>query len=89
MRKAKETWIEARCQGIEDNLQKSIGKKAYQLVKEPTSSTQGRTTTIQDKAWKCLTRKIHSKEVDRVLLYIVYTHNRISQGARCPSTNQQ
>ena len=35
-------------------------------------------------------RTRHSKEVDRVLLWIVYTHNnRRSQGARCPSTNQQ
>ena len=35
-------------------------------------------------------RTRHSKEVDRVLLWIVYTHNnRRSLGARCPSTNQQ
>ena len=90
MRKAKETWIEEQCQGIEENLQKNNSKKAYQLVKELTSSKQGRTTTIQDKAGKCLRRTRHSKEVDRVLLWIVYTHNnRKSQGARCPSTNQQ
>ena len=35
-------------------------------------------------------RTRHPKEVDRVLYGIVYTHNnRRSQGARCPSTNQQ
>ena len=35
-------------------------------------------------------RTRHSKEVNRVLLWIVYTqNNRGSQGARCPSTNQQ
>ena len=50
MRKTKETWIEEQCQSIEENLQKNNSKKAYQLVKELTSSKQGRTTTIQDKA---------------------------------------
>ena len=57
MRKAKETWIEEQCQGIEENLQKNNSKKAYQLVEELTSSKQGRTTTIQDKAGKCLTEE--------------------------------
>ena len=32
-------------------------KKAYQLEKELTSSKQGRTTAIQDKAGKCLTKE--------------------------------
>ena len=54
MIKAKETWIEEQCQGIEENLQKNNSKKAFQLVKDLTSSKQGRTTTIQDKAGKCL-----------------------------------
>ena len=36
---------------------KNNSKKAYQLVKELTSSKQGRTTTIQDKAEKCLTQE--------------------------------
>ena len=55
MRKAKETWTEEQCLCIEDNLQKkNNSKKAYQLVKDLTISKQGRTTTIQDKAGKCL-----------------------------------
>ena len=54
MRKAKEPWIEEQCQGIEENLQKNNSKKAYEIVKELTSLKQGRTTTIQDKAGKCL-----------------------------------
>ena len=54
MRKAKETWTEEQCQGIEENLNKNSSKKAYQLVKELTSSKQWRTTTIQHKARKCL-----------------------------------
>ena len=36
---------------------KKTSKKAYQFVKELTSSNQGRTTTIQDKAGKCLTEE--------------------------------
>ena len=55
MKKAKETWNEEQCQGVEENRQKNNSKKAYQLVKELTRSKQGRTTTIQDKAGKCLT----------------------------------
>ena len=55
MRKAKETWVEAQCQGIEENLQKNNSKKAYQLVER--SSKQGRTTTIQNRAGKCLTEE--------------------------------
>ena len=36
---------------------KKTRKKAYQLVKELTSSKQGRTTTVQDKAVKCFTEE--------------------------------
>ena len=71
------------------NLQKNNNKKAYQLVKELTSLKQGRTTTIQSREMSHR-RTRHPEEVDRVLFRIVYTHNnRRSQGARCPSTNQQ
>ena len=49
MVKARETWIEERCQKIDDNLAKNNSKKADQLVKDLTSSKQGRTTIIQDK----------------------------------------
>ena len=58
MRKAKETWTEEQCPGIGEDLQKKKNrKKAYQLVKELTSSKQWRTTTIQDKAGKCFTEE--------------------------------
>ena len=40
-----------------ENLQKNNNKTAYQLLKELTSSKLGRTTTIQDKAGKCLTEE--------------------------------
>ena len=49
--------MEEQCQGIKENLQKNNSKKAYQLVKELTSSKQGRITTILDKAMKCLTEE--------------------------------
>ena len=55
MVKARETWIEERCQETDDSLGKNNNKKAYQLVKDLTSSKQGRTTTIQDKNGKRLT----------------------------------
>ena len=55
MVKARETWIEERCQEVDDSLGKNNSKKAYQLVRDLTSSKQGRTTTIQDKNGKRLT----------------------------------
>ena len=90
MRKEKETWIEEQCQGIKENLQKNNSKKAYQLCKELTSSKEGRTTTIQDKAGKCLTEEQDILKRWTEYCSELYSHNnRRYQGARCPSTNQQ
>ena len=55
MVKARETWIEERSQDIDDNLGKNNSKKAYQLVKDLTTSKQGCTITMQDKHGKRLT----------------------------------
>ena len=49
MKKAKENWIDEQCQSIEDNLKKNNSKKAYQLVKDLTSTKKVRTSTIQNK----------------------------------------
>ena len=57
MRKTNEAWIEEQYQGIEENLHENNSKKAYQLVKELTSSKQGRTTTIHHNAGIYLTEK--------------------------------
>lgn len=54
MRKAKETWSEEQCQDIDEILRKN-NRKAYQLVKDLTSTKQGRTTAIQDKEGNWLT----------------------------------
>ena len=56
-KKAKMDWIEEQCQDIEDNMKKNNSKKTYQLVKDLTSTKQGRTTAIQDKDGKCLTEE--------------------------------
>ena len=50
-------WFEEQCQNIEDRMKKNNSKKTYQLVKDLTSTKQGRTTTIQDKDGKCLTEE--------------------------------
>ena len=60
MKKAKEDWIDAQCEEIETCLNKNNSKRAYQLVKDLTSEKQGRSSTIQDKSWKCL---IEEKEI--------------------------
>ena len=55
IKKAKESWIDAQCQDIEDHIRKNDTKKAYQLVKTLTSTKQGKTITIQDKDGNCPT----------------------------------
>ena len=47
-KKAKMHLIEEQCQDIEDIMKKNSSKKAHQLVKDLTSTKQGRTTTIQE-----------------------------------------
>ena len=74
MRKVKETWIEEQCQGIEENLQKNNSMKAYERVKELTSSKKGRTTTIQDKAGKCLTEEQDIRKRWTEYCSELYTH---------------
>ena len=74
MRKVKEIWIEEQCQGIEENLQKNNSKKAYELVKELTSSKQGRTTTIQDNAKKRLTEEQNILKRRTEYCSELYTH---------------
>ena len=54
MRKAKEDWIGAQYEDIETCLNKNNSKRAYQLVKDLTSDKQERSSTVQDKFWKCL-----------------------------------
>ena len=57
MEKAKEVWIGAQCEEIETCLYKKSSKRAYQLVKDLTSQKQGRSSTIQNKSGKCLTKE--------------------------------
>ena len=57
MTMAKETWLLGQCQEVEVCLRTNNSKKAYQLVKDLTIEKQGKTTTIQDKSWKCLTEE--------------------------------
>ena len=55
MKKAKEDWISEKCSYIESNLSKNNSKKAYQLVKELSSSKQEHSTVIQNKNGEVLT----------------------------------
>ena len=57
MKMANEIWIQGQCQEVEACLRKNNSKKAYQLVKDPTTEKQGKSTTIQDKLSKCLTEE--------------------------------
>ena len=55
MKKATENWIGEHFQKIDDCL-KNNSKKAYKLVQDLTGTKQERTTTIQEKGVKCLTK---------------------------------
>ena len=57
LKKAKEVWIDTQSKESDTCLNKSNSKKAYQLVKDITSEKQGRSSTIQDKSGKCLTKE--------------------------------
>ena len=50
VKKAKEGRIGVQCEEIETCLNKTNSKRANQLVKDLTSETQGRFTTIQEKS---------------------------------------
>ena len=76
MIKARENWIEDKCQEIEENLRQNNSKKAYQLVKELTRAKQERTITIQDKTGKCLT-----EEQDILKRWTEYCSELYSHGA--------
>ena len=57
VKKAKEDWIGGQCEEIETCLNKNNSKRAYQLVKDLTAEKQGRSSNIQDKSGKCLTKE--------------------------------
>ena len=80
-KKTNKTWNGEQCQDIEENLQKNNSKKAYQLVKELTSSKQEELLSSRTKQQDILKRWTKH-------CYKLYTHNNNrSQGAKCPSTN--
>ena len=54
MKNAKENWTGEQCGEIEENLRKNNTKRAYQLVKDLATVTQGKATTVQDRSGKCL-----------------------------------
>ena len=62
---------------------KNNSKKAYQLVKEMTSSKQGRTTAIQDKAGKCLTEEQDILKWWTEYCSELYTHTKQKEIPRC------
>ena len=55
IKQAKENWIEEQCEEIDTNLTKNNTKRAYQIVKDFTTTKKERASTIQDKSGKSLT----------------------------------
>ena len=78
MRKAKDKWIEDQCSEIEENLKKNNSKKAYSIVKDLTTSKQGRCSTILNKAGKCITEE--QEVLNRWTEYCSELYNHNSNG---------
>ena len=57
MKKARENWIGEQCGEIEEHLRKKNSKRAYQLMKDLTTVTQRKATTVQECSGKCLTEE--------------------------------
>ena len=53
MKKGKENWIDEQCQSIKDNL-KNNSKKAYQLVKDLTTTEKETNQHHTEQGWKRL-----------------------------------
>ena len=93
----KKGWEKQRKHGLRNNAKvskktcrKTTARKPTRLWKNWQTRNKGELLPSRTKQEMSHRRTRYSKEVDRVLFWIVYTHNnRRSQGARCPSTNQQ
>ena len=48
IKQAKENWIEEQSEEINTNLTKNNTKRAYQIVKDLTTTKKGRASTIHD-----------------------------------------
>ena len=77
-KKAKEDWIGAQCEEIETCLSKNNNNKAYQLVKDLTSKKMARSSTIQDKSGKCLSKE--QEILSRLTEYCTGLYNYASCG---------
>ena len=91
IKQAKENWIEEQCEEIDTNLTKNNTKRAYQIVKDLTTTKKGRASTIQDKSGKSLTED--QEILTRWTEYCSDLYNHDTQGSRAVltgphSTNQ-
>ena len=78
MKRAKEGWIEEQCKQIEESLQCNDSKKAYQIVKNLTTTKQAKVSTVQDKSGKCLMEE--QQILDRWTEYCSDLYNYNTQG---------
>ena len=78
IKQAKENWIEDQCEEIDINLTKNT-KRAYQIVKDLTTTKKGRASTIQDKSGKTLTED--QEILTRWTEYCSDLYNHETQGA--------
>nr|XP_049612464.1 uncharacterized protein LOC125989972 [Syngnathus scovelli] len=71
---AREAWIGDQCKDIEDSLLKNNSKKAFQTIKDLTSTKRSRTTIIQDSKGNCLTEEAQVRKRWTEYCSELYTH---------------
>ena len=57
MIKAKEKWVQERCEDIESNLTRNNSKKAYETIKTLTKAKLNKVNTIKDKDGETIMEK--------------------------------
>ena len=91
MKKARENWIGEQCGEIEEHLRKKNSKRAYQLMKDLTTVTQRKATTVQECSGKCLTEE--QETLNQWTEYCTVLHNHDAKGdplvLDCPQTDTE
>ena len=68
-RRPLKNWIDTQCKKTDAFLKKNNSKKAYQLVKDLTSETQGRSKGSPGQVCEMFCRRIRDcQQIDRILL---------------------
>ena len=91
VKKAKENRLGEQCSEIEDSMRKNKSKRAYQLVKDLTTTKQEKAAVVQGRSGTCLTEE--RQMLNRWTEYCSELYNYKASGdpsaLKCPQTDRQ